>query len=137
MRFRTFQFSSSKPWYTQSVITYGDSILLSAYVATDCDDKFPGCNLRYKKRVANWAHGRVFGFFYEEAKSEGFYPGWQPGLWNHGCITASDSQGSLEININGETEFRTKNYRRTFSRRDHNIVLMTAASGRVSRCTEP
>ena len=125
LRFRTFQFSTyRKPWYAQSVITYADSTTLYAYVATDCEDKFPGCNLRYKKLVANWAHGRVFGYFYENTKSSGYYPSWQPGVWNQACITASDSQGSFEININGETHYRTNNYRKTFSRRDQNIVLM-------------
>ena len=125
VRFRTFQFSTyGKPWYAQSVITYADSTTLYAYVATDCEDKFPGCNLRYKKLVAHWAHGRVFGYFYENTQSSGYYPAWRPGVWNQACITASDSQGFFDININGETQFRTENYRKTLSRRNHNIVLM-------------
>ena len=126
LRFNTFRFSTyQRPWYSQSVLTYGDKSLLYAYVASDCEAKFPGCTGRYKKWVGDsWAHGRAFGYFYEEAKSEGFYPGWQPGLWNHGCITASDSQGFVDININGETHYRSNNYRGSFSRQDHNIVLM-------------
>ena len=125
-RFNTFRFANyGRPWYSQSVITYGDKSLLYAYVASDCEAKFPGCTGRYKTWVGDsWAHGRAFGYFYEEAKSDGFYPGWQPGLWNHACLTASDSQGVVDININGETHYRSNNYQGTFSRLDTNLVLM-------------
>ena len=125
LRFNTFRFSTyGRPWYSQSVLSYGDKTLLYAYVAEDCEAKFPGCTERYKKWVDNWAHGRPFGYFYENGKSTGYYPAWQPGIWNQACITASDSQGYLEININGETHYRTNNYMKTFSGRNHNIVLM-------------
>ena len=125
LRFLTFRFSTyGQPWYAQSVLTYGDKTILYAYVAEDCEAKFPGCTQRYQAWVENWAHGRPFGYFYESSKSNGYYQAWQPGVWNHCCITASDSQGLLEININGETHYRTKNYRKTFSKLEHNIVLM-------------
>ena len=125
LRFRTFQFSTyGRPWYSQSVLSYGDKTLLYAYVAEDCEAKFPGCTQRYQKWVEGWAHGRPFGYFYEDSKSNGYYPAWQPDLWNHGCITASEVRGLVEININGETRYRNYNYRKTFSRLDQNIVLM-------------
>ena len=125
LRFNTFRFSTyGRPWYAQSVLSYGDKTILYAYVAEDCEAKFPGCTERYKKWVDNWAHDRPFGYFYEDSKSNGYYPAWQPGIWNQACITVSDLQGSLEININGETHYRTNNYRKTFSKLDHNLVLM-------------
>ena len=125
VRFKTFQFSTYlAPWYSQSVLTYGDTAPLYSYVATDCEEKFPGCTLRYKKWVENWAHGRPFGYFWENSKSNGYYPSWQPGIWNHACITAIDSSGYLDININGKSVYRTNNYMKSFSRLDHNLVLM-------------
>ena len=125
VRFKTFQFSTYlSPWYSQSVLTYGDTTPLYSYVATDCEEKFPGCTLRYKKWVKNWAHGRPFGYFWENSMSYGYYPSWQPAIWNHACITATDSSGYLDININGKSVYRTNNYMKSFSRLDHNLVLM-------------
>ena len=47
VRFNTFRFANyGRPWYSQSVITYGDKSLLYAYVASDCEAKFPGCTGR-------------------------------------------------------------------------------------------
>ena len=125
LRFKTFQYSNyGKPWYSQSVVTYGDTTTLYAYIGTDCEEKFQGCTLRYKTWVDNWAHGRPFGYFWEHSQSLGYYPSWRPGVWNHGCIIASDSGGYIEININGDTVYRNNHYMNTFSRLDHNIVLM-------------
>ena len=122
-RFQTYQFRSAPEDENQMIISIENYYMLGSYIALPCGDI---CTGYYKAKVgSDWKYKKVFGF--SEFCSEDFYsyfPSWLPWVWSTVCISASKSQGYMEVNINGEKVGETERYNGYYQDVNTNIFLM-------------